>query len=223
MNKELLVTNSNPIVKLKTFTDAFVVHWFIGKRCNFDCSYCPSMWHDKTSKDLSYDMLIRAWNRIVASTQHKKDIKYNLTILGGEPTLNKDFLPFIRWLHTEYKDKIVELGVISNGTAKAEYYKELAEYCTWITFTIHSEFTNEKKFFDTVLETKQHADQIGCMVHVNIMDEHRNLLKNKKLKEFLTTKNISNYLHPIHDFEENKVAHPIKRLDEIYEYDTNPR
>jgi molybdenum cofactor biosynthesis enzyme MoaA len=177
MNKELLVTNSNPIVKLKTFTDAFVVHWFIGKRCNFDCSYCPSMWHDKTYKDLSNDMLIRAWNRIV----------------------------------------------ISNGTAKAEYYKELAEYCTWITFTIHSEFTNEKKFFDTVLETKQHADQIGCMVHVNIMDEHRNLLKNKKLKEFLTTKNISNYLHPIHDFEENKVAHPIKRLDEIYEYDTNPR
>jgi hypothetical protein len=45
------------------------------------------------------------------------------------------------------------------------------------------------------------------MIHVNIMDEHRNLLRNKKLKEFLTAKNISNYLHPIHDFEENKVAH----------------
>lgn len=214
MRKELLVTDSNPIVKLKNFTDAFVVHWFIGKRCNFDCSYCPSMWHDKTSADLSYDTLTKAWNRIVTVAQHKK---YNVSILGGEPTLNKDFLPFMRWLHSEHKDKIVELGVITNGTAKAEYYKELVEYCTWITFTIHSEFTNEKKFFDTVLETKQHADQIGCMIHVNIMNEHRNLLRNKKLKEFLTTKNISNYLHPIHDFGEEKVEYPMKQSNKIYE------
>jgi len=209
MTKELLVSDSNPIVKLKSFVDAFVIHWFIGKRCNFDCSYCPSMWHDKTSKDLSYDTLIKAWERIVIATQHKKDIKYNLSILGGEPTLNKDFLPFMRRLHTEYKDKIIELGVITNGTAKIEYYKELAKYCTWITFTIHSEFTNEKKFVNTLLEIKKYADQIGCMIHVNLMNEQQNLPKNKKLIEFLNTKNISNYLHPIWNFGEKKIEYPL--------------
>lgn len=219
MTKEILVNDSNPIVKLKAFTDAFVVHWFIGKRCNFDCSYCPSMWHDKTSKDLSYDTLVEAWERIVRSTQHKKDVKYNLSILGGEPTLNKDFLPFMRWLHSEYKDKIVELGVITNGTAKSEYYKELVKYCTWITFTIHSEFTNERKFFNTVCETKQHASK--CMIHVNIMKEHRNSDRNEKIKEFLNAKNISNYLHPIHDFGEGKQQYPVKQLNKIYEQDTN--
>lgn len=203
------VDENNPIVKVEPYKKSFIIHWLIGNRCNFNCSYCPDMWHSLHSKDKSLEEMQEAWNKIFSINKGKFDI-FDLSFLGGENTLNKNFLPFIKWLHDNYKDYISNLGMITNGTASIDYYKEIMQYLNWITFSTHSEFMNEYKFFNTVLEVYKISKSVNCHVKVNIMNEpwHKNRIL--EYKEFLNSNDIDNYIHPIYDFGEGKPQLPIK-------------
>ena len=79
--EQVEVTAQNPIIKIKPYAQHFHVHWFVGARCNFDCSYCPPLWHDKTSKHNSFDELCRAWVRVTELTKSFGDIKYSLSFI----------------------------------------------------------------------------------------------------------------------------------------------
>jgi organic radical activating enzyme len=206
---EVIVTDTNPIVQIHEYDLSITVNWFIGSRCNFDCSYCPDKWHDKTSSHWPIDKLQAAWKKILISNP-KKDVKYHVFILGGEPTLNKDFLPFLKWLTSNFGHILADVGVITNGTASLKYYEEMINYCTWVTFSTHSEFMNEKKFFNTVIKIDQLAKLKNCMINVNIMDEPWHRDRNKEYQTFLTQQGIVSYIHPIYDYQENKPQFPVK-------------
>jgi pyruvate-formate lyase-activating enzyme len=208
------VTNDNPIVRVEPYFKSFIVHWLIGIRCNYNCSYCPDMWHSYTAKDKSLEELKQSWLKIREVNQ--TDLKqYELSFLGGENTLNKNFLPFLRWLHEEHKDVIANIGFITNGTASIKYYSEALNYCNWITFSTHSEFMNEDKFFRTITKVNELARQTNCSIKVNIMDEPWHQDKIQKYKNYCDTMNIDNYLHPIRDFNEGKarLTVPIQKVD----------
>lgn len=213
------VSEENPIIKVEPYNKSFIIHWLIGNRCNFSCSYCPDMWHSRDSKDKSLTELQDAWKRIISVNTSKLQ-KYDLSFLGGENTLNKDFLPFLKWLNENYKDILTNVGMITNGTASLKYYKELVQYCNWITFSTHSEFMNEKKFFTTILELHPISKMHNCVIRVNIMDEPWHKSKILEYKEFLDSNNIDNYIHPIHDFGEGKTPLPVKN-SKIDFYDSN--
>jgi organic radical activating enzyme len=222
----VVVSADNPIVKIQPYLDSiFTVHWLIGNRCNFSCSYCPDKWHSKISVDKTFDDLCSAWKRIVELNSDRPFLTYDISFMGGEPTLNKDFLPFVKWLHFNYNSVLVNLGVISNGTANIKYYKELVKYCNWITFSTHSEFMNEVKFFNTVAEIDLCGKLTGCKICVNIMDEPWHTDRNLEYQKFLTDRNINNYIHPINDFPDKKPPYPIKQTNKInfYDYRNNKR
>jgi organic radical activating enzyme len=212
--QSIAVTDSNPIVQVRGYFSGITIHWLLGKRCNFDCSYCPDEWHDKTSKNHSMEKLQAAWNRILSASP-EKDIKYNLSFLGGEPTLNKNFLPFLKWLHECFGHNLENVGVVTNGTASLEYYKELINYCDWIVFSTHSEFMKEKKFFNTVLNLHQIAESHKCLVSVNIMDEPWHQVRNEQYKTFLKKHGIFSRVRPISDFGEGRKQFPIKITNQM--------
>ena len=212
MNKSenhVTVSQDNPIIKVEPYFKSFIVHWLIGTRCNYNCSYCPDMWHSYNSEDKSLTELQRSWQRIL-EINHTNLKKYELSFLGGENTLNKNFLPFLRWLHAEYKDIISNIGFITNGTANIKYYTEALRYCNWITFSTHSEFINEDKFFRVVTTINELSKQTNCSIKVNIMNEPWHQDRIIKYKNYLDTMNIDNYMHPIYDFKEGKLPLPIK-------------
>jgi MoaA/NifB/PqqE/SkfB family radical SAM enzyme len=204
---QVTVTPQTPIIKIKPYAQHFHVHWFVGSRCNFDCSYCPPLWHDKTSTHNSFDDLCRAWSRVIELTRNFDNIKYSLSFLGGELTINKDFLPFIQWLHKNYSGRISDSGMITNGTATQDYYAEIVKYFTWITFSTHSEFMNEAKFFENVLAAFNAGKKETCSVSVNIMDEPWHKLHTKRYKEFCDTHGIHNYLHAVDYVTSNVQPH----------------
>lgn len=203
--QSVLIDSSNPIVKVEPYNNSFIVHWLVGRRCNFNCSYCPEMWHDLKAKDKSLSELKQGWLRIMEINKTPKQ-KYDISFLGGENTLNKDFLPFLIWLRENYNNIIENIGIITNGTASVDHYKEYIKYCDWITFSTHSEFMNEKKFFSTVVEIHQLAKLTNCHIKVNIMDEAWHKERNSEYKKFLDECKIDNYIHPIYDFKENKTS-----------------
>jgi MoaA/NifB/PqqE/SkfB family radical SAM enzyme len=202
------------IIRIDPINPTFTVNWNIGLRCNFDCMYCPEMYHNTTDKDLTLAEFQTYWQKIVEKTQHTK-LKYKLVFTGGEVTINKNFLPFLIWLDDNYKEQISECGFTTNGSASKKYYLDAIDISiiSFISFSTHSEFFNEKKFFNTVIEVNKKSRRLKKNIHVNIMDEFWNKDKSKIYSNFLTKKKINNsinviyYTHKIRDtvrFNSNK-------------------
>ena len=207
------ITHQNPIVAVRPYHDAFVVQWLMSRRCNFDCSYCPEIYHDRHAQDPNLDTMKQAWTRVMERSQHLAHMPVNLCLLGGELTVNPDFLPFMRWLRETWNQRLGDLGFITNGTASDRVYRELANLCTWITFSTHSEFMNESKFFRNVLRTRD--SNANCLITVNIMDEPWHHDRNLEYEHFLDRHGVRHHRHPILDFGDQREPYPVRPYQRI--------
>ena len=79
----------------------------------------------------------------------------------------------------------------TNGSASEQYYKNLSEHVESISFSTHSEFMDEQRFFDNVLSTDKIMIRPKKSVHVNIMDEHWNQERIELYKKLLEAHRIS--------------------------------
>ncbi len=119
------------------------VYWEIGRRCNYDCSYCWPWIHNKTDPHKSLLELLTATEKIL--DKFAKGQKVNFIISGGEPTLNPAFLDWVRYIssldHT--------LSMHSNGSRLPDYYRELIRYGN-VNLSAHFESYNLEKFVKNV-------------------------------------------------------------------------
>jgi MoaA/NifB/PqqE/SkfB family radical SAM enzyme len=152
--------------------------------------YCPEKWHSLTSKTKSLDELKKCWLEIYDKTKHR-NLKYKISLTGGEITINQDLLPFIQWLASSYGEKLAVIGMVTNGTANQKLYTDLFEYLDWISFSTHSEFFNENKFFNNVLSAKIATKGTNKTVHVNIMNEPWHQDRIEIYKKFLNQRDIN--------------------------------
>jgi MoaA/NifB/PqqE/SkfB family radical SAM enzyme len=159
------------LTAVKPTLDVFSITWNLGPRCNFDCAYCPPRWHNKTSDHQTLDQLKARWIYILEKTLHLSK-KYKLSFSGGEVTINKDFLPFLRWLNENYRDRIANMGFTTNGSATVLYYKQAIELVDYISFSSHFDQMNTKKFNKNILATHIEAVKKRKNIFVNIMQEN---------------------------------------------------
>ena len=138
------------------------VEWNLGKRCNYDCSYCPASIHDNSSPHTDIEILKRAVDKLVALG---KPIRLSFT--GGEPCVHPKFLELVKYC--KHKG-VTWISVTTNGTLPYEFYAALE--ADQIVFSIHLEF-DWKRVFNTVesvvdLTNKKVIAQI--MAHHDYMD-----------------------------------------------------
>lgn len=119
------------------------VYWEIGRRCNYDCSYCWPWIHNNTDPHKSLAELMRATRLI--EEKFIKDGKVNFIISGGEPTANKDFLDWLRYLNSCGH----HVSLHSNGSRKPDYYEEIIEYGD-LNLSVHFEFYDRARFVKVV-------------------------------------------------------------------------
>ena len=118
--------------KLKTM----MIDWYIGKRCNFACSYCADFIHDNYSKHVPFDKMKMFVDKIVA--RYGTNVHWSLT--GGEPTLNPDFIQLLEYL----QDKKYQISVCTNGSRTIEYMYKMYELVDNITYSLHFEHITPK-------------------------------------------------------------------------------
>jgi molybdenum cofactor biosynthesis enzyme MoaA len=157
------------IIKVEPTNPMISLSWMIGARCNYACSYCPSELHDDYSAHPDLDKLKQSWNSFYSKTRHLA-LPYKVSFTGGEVTANRSFLPLIEYLKTG-DFNIGQILVTTNGSASKAYYLKLAQYVDSISFSTHTDFWNEQKFFDTVIAVNQVMIRPKKSIHVNIMDE----------------------------------------------------
>jgi len=195
---------SNNIVRVIPTEKYFSITWMLGRRCNYDCMYCPAEFHDKTSRHHDLNTLKDAWIKIYDKTS-QKNLQYKISFTGGEPTANKHFLPFIQWLNSNFP--MHSILITTNGSAGLNYYKKLCKELSSISFSTHTEFINEKKFFEKSIELNKLMIRPKKSFHINIMNEFWAKDRIKLYKEFCEKNNIS--------YSINEIDYSIKIREEI--------
>jgi len=141
---------NDDIISVSRKSPIFRMTWCIDTACNYDCSYCSSLLHD--ANDLTQKSLEDMKNIWYIIYDQIKDNfnKVDIGFTGGEVTINKNFLPFIRWLHKNY-NIVNYMSLTTNGSASTAYYLEAIKYLSHLTLSTHLEWFNERKFFETVV------------------------------------------------------------------------
>ena len=138
------------------------IEWNLGKRCNYDCSYCPSSIHDNSSPHTDIETLKSTVDKLITLG---KPVRLSFT--GGEPCVHPKFLELVKYCkHVG----IAWISVTTNGTLPYEFYAALE--ADQIVFSIHLEF-DWRRVFNTVesvvdLTNKKVIAQI--MAHHDHMD-----------------------------------------------------
>jgi len=196
------------IYRIEPTDQVFSLAWNIGTRCNYDCMYCPTSLHDNYSKHVSLDLLKQRWQSVFSKTAHK-NLPYKISFTGGEVTVNKSFLPLLRWIRENYQDNIAKILVTSNGSASLNYYTKLYALIDNLSLSFHSEHADEQKFFD--LAIKLHQNLLPSKhLHVNIMNEVWNQHRIPAYQQILDRHNISNIVNNI-DYAKQTRSFPIMK------------
>jgi MoaA/NifB/PqqE/SkfB family radical SAM enzyme len=116
--------------------NTMMIDWYIGKRCNFSCSYCADFIHDNYSAHVPFDKMKIFVDKIVE--RYGTNIHWSLT--GGEPTLNPDFIQLLEYL----QDKKHEISVCTNGSRNIEYMYRMYALVDNITYSLHFEHISSK-------------------------------------------------------------------------------
>jgi MoaA/NifB/PqqE/SkfB family radical SAM enzyme len=199
----------NKIIKIEPIPKYFSITWMLGSFCNYDCMYCPPELHDTTSRPHDLDTMKTAWQNIYQKTNNH-DLPYKISFSGGEVTANKNFLPLIEWIRNNYKD-VTMIVITTNGSASTGYYLKLAEYVEAISFSTHSEFMDEDKFFTSAKELNKVMIRPTKSFHVNIMDEFWNREGIERYKQISEEHNISYSVNEV-EYKYQTRTYPLERV-----------
>lgn len=140
--------------------DQIKVEWNLGKRCNYDCSYCPASIHDNYSPHTDINILEATVDKLC---ELGKPLRISLT--GGEPCVHPDIEDLLEY----FKRKgIFWVNLTTNGTRTARWYLEQEMYFNHLVFSLHFE-----KDWARVLQTiNQFYDNTERDFFVNVMAHH---------------------------------------------------
>lgn len=150
--------------------DQIKVEWNLGKRCNYDCSYCPSSIHDNFSPHTDIAILEKAVDRLC---ELDKPIRLSLT--GGEPCVH----PYIEDLLEYFKRKdIFWVNLTTNGTRPARWYLENEIYFNHLVFSLHFEHSwgNIKQTINQFYDETERDFFVNIMAHHDCMDDVRRVV-----------------------------------------------
>jgi len=151
--------------------DSVKVEWNLGKRCNYDCTYCPSFIHDNHSPHTDINVLTSAVDRLC---EIGKPIRISLT--GGEPCVH----PKIEELLDYFKQKGISwVNLTTNGTRGYSWYLNNEMYFNHLVFSLHFE-ENWTRVFDTIMKFYDSTERdffVNVMAHHNYMINVRSVVK----------------------------------------------
>lgn len=154
----------------------FQINWNLGRRCNYDCSYCPSTVHDNFSPHLSLERFKIAFDNLYKQIQQPKKIKFTFT--GGEPTINPEYMDMIEYavMHNN-----VKVYTNTNGTASVKKLKRLAEV-GGLYLSVHEEFTVLPKLVKKLEKLKGQNVFVKMMMPLHFDREYTNTIE--KLRSY---------------------------------------
>lgn len=155
------------------------IEWNIGKRCNYDCSYCPSAIHDNTSPHTDIEIL-----KSTIDLLSKLEKPVRLSFTGGEPCVHPKFNELVRY--AKHKN-ISWISVTTNGTRPYNFYANLP--VDQYVFSIHLEYNWQRVFniVKNIVNLTNIKVVAQIMAHHDYMDAARQLRAECQLADIPNT------------------------------------
>jgi organic radical activating enzyme len=165
---------------VEIINESVTIDWHLGNHCQYSCSYCPSKLHAGDSKKLDLEnmkrMVLLAEENLKFPSRSKK---IYFVFAGGEPTLNKNFGPLIKWL----KKRNHNIGIVTNGGRSLRWWEEWGDYLNGVVFSYHTEFTDLDHFYNII----KIQSEKQCRVDVHLIAWPTNFDKIKQAHAKLLT------------------------------------
>lgn len=166
-----------------------MVVWDLGRRCNFDCTYCTGWMHSTTAPMNKFEKYKRTADFIdkyykIYSKQHAKDWKITVSFTGGEPAINPDFFKLLPYLKENYP--YLKLNLTTNGTWSRRKGQFLLDHLNSITVSYHCEGNDKQKKLirDNLKWVREQIGndkwklRVNVMMHMDYFDECVDLIEN---------------------------------------------
>jgi MoaA/NifB/PqqE/SkfB family radical SAM enzyme len=147
----------NKIIRIKQQDDSPMhLTWMINNICTNHCSYCPPNLHEGKNHHYEWENAKRFFEILF-----KRYPKIHCSVSGGEPSLS----PFFPDICKTFHDAGHSIGLTSNAAKPASYWRDIAPYLDYISFSWHPEFP-DKNFLEKVVAA---ARQITVTVRVMML------------------------------------------------------
>jgi MoaA/NifB/PqqE/SkfB family radical SAM enzyme len=134
--------------------DKIKIEWNLGKRCNYDCTYCPSSIHDNSSLHTDINILTNTVDKLLSI-----DRPLRISLTGGEPCVHPNIEELIQYI----KASGSWLSVTTNGTRRADWYSRLP--VDQFVFSLHFEY-DWQSVLNTIKAVVELNQTIQILVHV---------------------------------------------------------
>lgn len=155
---------------------AFLLDWEMTLRCNLDCSYCPTEYHDNTTEHPPLEECLKSidfmYEYVDEYMKYKKPTqrKVVLNVYGGESVFHPDIVEILRECHSRYEsysDKWhLTITCTTNAIVGRNRWREIVPFIDEFTVSYHSENLPKQKqqFFDNMLYLKEQDKRFKCVV-----------------------------------------------------------
>jgi molybdenum cofactor biosynthesis enzyme MoaA len=179
------------------------ISWMIGKRCNYDCSYCWPHLHDAVSPFVNEDSAKKFISRILSfANNNNKKIKWMFT--GGEPFIDPGFISLVKMIKENSSTE--QINVTTNGSMPLQLYIDCKKYFSGITISLHLERSEAevKKTINKIIQLTKNTDMF---INVNLMflPGHQLLVEN--IIQQFNNHNIKFVLRKILRTDNSEISH----------------
>ena len=184
--------------------DRLYIHWDLLTKCNFLCSYCYAkrQYKENWNKYVTFNK-----QKFIIGCISKSELPVFLGLLGGEPTLDPNFLEIYELIQHQIMSKSPEnrLYITTNGSTNVfknlKYYKN-----TYILWSCHFEFKEKYgKNFEKFLNNIKISINKGFKNRVNLLLNPEKKYYNDTLYIFNELKKLNVEIHPHFLFEDDKL------------------
>jgi molybdenum cofactor biosynthesis enzyme MoaA len=158
----------------------FICTWDLGRRCNFDCTYCGDDSHDNFSPHANLESLkgsvdfIYSYCSLLLKNRINK--KFTISLTGGEPTANPVFPELADYLSSRRKESDlegdqVENSVTSNGSFSKRVRQSIFENFDGATISYHCD--SPKGMREKVIDNILWLHENNFRLKTNIMFHNR--------------------------------------------------
>jgi len=210
----------------------FQITWDLGRRCNYDCTYCPVTRHDNFSPHASLDELKSSVNFVYSYIdlymQYRKEDRASISFTGGEPTVNPNFIPFVKYLKEAYDEKYKDrwqnaLTLTTNGAMSQKMAQAVIDNLSHVTVSYHAQSNQKLKdqVRDRILQFKKAEDNGNFRINVNVMFHAQHFDECKDLCEFLQEHDVKYVPRVIGEEADSKPSFAHKYSPEQLDYMKN--
>jgi len=135
----------------------FTVSWITTRYCNYECSYCWPHARSSVPDPKPTELYLNTMDSIKAQARANGFTNFHFSFSGGEPTVNKQFLPLIEHYCNDSGPEYQSIHMTTNLSPGSKWWNKYLEATSTlqrrsITASFHSEFAKEQEFGDKCLQ-----------------------------------------------------------------------